>query len=458
MKILFVISLLVFVWGNGLVKADNHAIISGKTIPGTKVLLQYDRGMIRTEAESKADDSGNFSLNCSLDRPAIYILTNDGVKGGIPVFIQPGSKVTANLTKENVVFSGDGIKENHFLQQVKSKEDELSKKYPQNMSDVVGYKTAALKRLEEVQKFVAGAPVLDTRFTGILKTSLIAEAYRSLLRYPFIYQLITKGEVVVVPQDYYDFLLQVDLTSPYLANVGYASSFLQELFIAMESEGYLQAGMTDYLEKRAVRLKDPLVREEYLLYALDIELFGYNQYLGQMIAKLEPMITTAAGKVKLKEIKAKYALQAENNSHLNAGQPATDFSGMDPSGKKHRLSDYKDKVVVVDVWNTGCKPCIAEIPYLRKLEQQFAGKEVVFISLSLESGVDQWKKFLEKRGMQGNQWIETAAFKSPFAKAYNVRFVPRFMVFDRKGRIVEVYAPRPSDPRLAVLIDSILEK
>ena len=458
MKTLFIISLLVFVWGNSLVKADNHAIISGKATPGTKVLLQYDRGMVRTEAEDKADDSGNFSLNCPLDRSAIYTLTNDGIKGGVPVFIQPGSKVTADLTKENVVFSGDGIKENQFLQQVKSKKDELSKKYPQNMTDVVGYKTAALKCLEEVQKFVAGAPVLDTRFTGILKTSLAVEAYRSLLKYPFIYQLITKGEVLVLPQGYYDFLPQVDLTSPYLANIGYASSFLQELFAAMESEGYLQAGMTDYLEKRAARLKDPVVREEYLLYVLNIELFGYNQHLGQMMLKLEPMITTAAGKAKLKEIKTKYALQAENNRHLNAGQPATDFSGMDPSGKKHRLSDYKGKVVVVDVWNTGCKPCIAEMPYLRKLEQQFAGKEVVFISISLESGVDQWKKFLEKRGIHGNQWIETAAFKSPFAKAYNVRFVPRFMVFDRKGRVVEVYAPRPSAPRLAILIDSILKK
>ena len=185
MKTLFIISLLVFVWGNSLVKADNHAIISGKATPGTKVLLQYDRGMVRTEAEDKADDSGNFSLDCPLDRSAIYTLTNDGIKGGVPVFIQPGSKVTADLTKKNVVFSGDGIKENQFLQQVKSKKDELSKKYPQNMTDVVGYKTAALKCLEEVQKFVAGAPVLDTRFTGILKTSLAVEAYRSLLKYPF---------------------------------------------------------------------------------------------------------------------------------------------------------------------------------------------------------------------------------------------------------------------------------
>lgn len=455
MKKLLIVFLIL---GSMMVKAENDAVISGKAIPGTKVLLQYDRGMVHTEAEDKAGDSGNFSLNYRLDRPGIFTLTNDGVKGGVLLYIKPGSRMTADLTKENIVFSGNNTKENQFLQALKSRKEELSNQYPLNMSDAQAYKTAILRQLSEVQKFLAGASSLDAEFTGTLKAYVAVQAYHSLLNYPFIYQLINQGNTVVLPEDYYDFLSRIDLLSPYLANLGNANPFLQEVFTALESEGILQGGMRDYLVKRAARLKDPVVREDYLLYVLNIELFGYNQHLGQMLPQLEPMIITPAGKAQWKEIKEKYAVQARENAHLNAGQVAVDFGGMDLSGKTHLLSDYKGKVVVVDVWNTGCKPCIAEIPYLKKLERKFAGKEVVFISLSLESGVDQWKKFLAKREMHGNQWIETAAFKSPFAKAYHVRFVPRFMVFDKQGRIVEVYAPRPSNPRLEALIDSELKK
>ncbi len=456
MKNICIILLFIPMWMSVMAKAENNVIISGKATPGATVRLEYDRGMVRAEAESKADDSGNFSLYYQANRPGIYMLVNASGKGRYPLFVKPGFKVTAELKEENVVFSGDGKQENQFLQELKSKKEELSQKYPLNRVDVLAYKTAMLKQLEEAQKFMAGVSSLDAQFVGMVKTSLDIEAYRSLLGYPFIYQVIHQGDVIVMPKDYYDFLPRVDVASPFLANLGYANSFLQEFFTAMESEGYLQTGVTDYLQKRAAKLKDPVVREEYLMYALNIELFGYNQHLGQMMVQLEPLITTAGGKAKLNEMKTKYTLQAQEYAHLNAGQPAVDFGGTDIAGKRHQLSDYRGKVVVVDVWNTGCKPCIAEIPYLQKLEQKFAGKDVVFISYSLENGVDLWKKFLEKRDMHGNQWIEPAAFKSPFAKAYKVRSIPRFMVFDRKGKIVEVYAPRPSSPRLEALIHQVL--
>lgn len=111
---------------------------------------------------------------------------------------------------------------------------------------------------------------------------------------------------------------------------------------------------------------------------------------------------------------------------------------------------------MVDVWNTGCKPCIAEIPYLKKLEQKFEGKDVIFISYSLDTKKEVWKKFLEKHEVGGNQWVNTEAFKSDFVRDYMINFIPRFLVFSKAGTIVETYAPRPSNPRLAQLIEEEL--
>ncbi|MBV9928298.1 MAG: TlpA family protein disulfide reductase [Acidobacteria bacterium] len=53
-------------------------------------------------------------------------------------------------------------------------------------------------------------------------------------------------------------------------------------------------------------------------------------------------------------------------------------------GAKFRLSDYKDKVVVVDLWATWCGPCRMEIPHLVDLQKEYGGKGVEVIGLTTE--------------------------------------------------------------------------
>lgn len=53
-------------------------------------------------------------------------------------------------------------------------------------------------------------------------------------------------------------------------------------------------------------------------------------------------------------------------------------------GGKFKLSDYKDKTVVLDLWATWCGPCRAEIPHLVELHKEYAGKGVEVIGLTTE--------------------------------------------------------------------------
>ena len=53
-------------------------------------------------------------------------------------------------------------------------------------------------------------------------------------------------------------------------------------------------------------------------------------------------------------------------------------------GAKFRLSDFKDKVVVVDLWATWCGPCRLEIPHLVDLQNEYGGKGVEVIGLTTE--------------------------------------------------------------------------
>ena len=86
------------------------------------------------------------------------------------------------------------------------------------------------------------------------------------------------------------------------------------------------------------------------------------------------------------------------------------------------------------------------------------GKDVVFYRVSVDEKKDHqaWLDVLDKEGLEGIQLF--ASGWSRIVKDYKIKGIPRFMVFDRQGKVVTIDSPRPSDPRLKALLDAELEK
>jgi thiol-disulfide isomerase/thioredoxin len=142
-----------------------------------------------------------------------------------------------------------------------------------------------------------------------------------------------------------------------------------------------------------------------------------------------------------------------------AGQPAMPFDGTTPDGKKMSLADFKGKVVLVDVWATWCGPCRAQTPHLKKLADEMKGTDVAFLSYSIDDPKDtaKWKKMIGDENMEWQQLIGDAAFKSAICVNYKITAIPRFMLFDKQGKIVSIDAPRPSAPELKPLLEKYLK-
>ena len=141
---------------------------------------------------------------------------------------------------------------------------------------------------------------------------------------------------------------------------------------------------------------------------------------------------------------------------FNSGQPALDFSYPNKNGKEVSLSDFKGSYVYVDVWATWCSPCKREIPHLTELEKDYHGKNIVFLSVSVDEDKDYeaWLNMLEEKKMGGVQLF--ASGWSKITKDYKINGIPRFMLFDPEGNIVNVRASRPSNPRTRDLFDQLL--
>lgn len=157
-----------------------------------------------------------------------------------------------------------------------------------------------------------------------------------------------------------------------------------------------------------------------------------------------------------KKVLADFALTIRKFSD---GEPALNFTGSTPDGKKVSLSDFKGKVVLVDVWATWCGPCKQQIPALQKLEEEMNGKDVVFISFSVDEikNTQKWKDFVLTEKLGGIQLMGDAAFDSSICTDYSINAIPRFMVFSKEGKILTINAPRPSDPALKVLLENELK-
>lgn len=125
------------------------------------------------------------------------------------------------------------------------------------------------------------------------------------------------------------------------------------------------------------------------------------------------------------------------------------------AGGTTSLDDLKGKYVYIDLWATWCQPCKNEIPFLKKVEEKYHNKNIEFVSISVDRQKDYetWKKMIVDKELSGIQLY--AKEDKAFMDAYKVSGIPRFILLDPEGKIVDSNAPRPSNPKLVELFESL---
>ena len=141
------------------------------------------------------------------------------------------------------------------------------------------------------------------------------------------------------------------------------------------------------------------------------------------------------------------------------GKPSPAFNYENFKGGTTKLEDFKGKYVYIDVWAQWCGPCRQEIPFLQKIEEKYHGKDIVFTSISIDTAKDRekWKKMVTDKALGGIQLIADNNWKSEFIQAYGINSIPRFILIDPKGNVVDADAKRPSDPALQEQLDKLLK-
>ena len=160
----------------------------------------------------------------------------------------------------------------------------------------------------------------------------------------------------------------------------------------------------------------------------------------------------------IKYISGSYEDKQYLNTVLVKGKISPIFAAYENfKGGATSLEDLKGKYVYIDVWATWCGPCKAEIPFLKEVEEAYHGKNIEFVSISVDKAKahEAWKQMVEEKELSGIQLFADNDWKSEFVQAYKINGIPRFILIDPQGNIVSADAPRPSSNDLKVLFDEL---
>lgn len=138
------------------------------------------------------------------------------------------------------------------------------------------------------------------------------------------------------------------------------------------------------------------------------------------------------------------------------GTPSPTFEDYENyKGGKTSLKDLKGKYVYIDVWATWCTPCLQQIPFLKQLEKEYHGKNIEFVSISIDkpNAYQTWRNMVKKEQLIGVQLF--AKENSSFITEYAINSIPRFILLDPEGKIVDADTYRPSDPKLKELFNNL---
>lgn len=120
------------------------------------------------------------------------------------------------------------------------------------------------------------------------------------------------------------------------------------------------------------------------------------------------------------------------------GQKMKDLELKDTLGMPHKLSEYihKGQYTLIDFWASWCKPCLAEMPYVKANYQKYKDAGFCVVGVSLDNNAELWKKSIRQNDFEWIHLSDLQGWKTVAQKAYGIVSIPANVLCDGDGNII----------------------
>lgn len=121
------------------------------------------------------------------------------------------------------------------------------------------------------------------------------------------------------------------------------------------------------------------------------------------------------------------------------------------------LKKNTNRLKYIDFWASWCVPCREEFKNYSSLLAKY-GNKVSFITISIDQSNESWRRAVRMENLDSN--IINYYYPNPSTKnkaIFKLGTIPRYAIIDNNGKIIKLDAPRPSDPRLIILLDNLIK-
>lgn len=385
-----------------------------------------------------------------------YYSLFDG-KESTPVFLMPNFNI--NLTcdakqfDETISYSGIGAGENNYEAENSLLEESFRMKeyygnYVKLNEEEFLNLTDSLYTLRD-SLFSKYKDKISEEFIYVESNELKYKRLGFLNSYGFMRRYFTKDKNFKVSEKFPKVYEDINLDDENLLKTKSYLYFVNDYLSFMTNEIYDRESGQDYIIEYLI-ITDSLIANKEIKGEITF-------YISKRILKNSKQIDKAFNKaismISNKKYIEKLSDKYQQLKKIAKGEFATDFEIKDVNGNLVKLSDLRGKPVYIDIWATWCSPCIKEIPKLKELEEEFQGN-IHFVSICKSDTEDRWKAMIEDKKLGGIQLFTDEQI--PFFTDFMVQGIPRFILIDKEGKIVEANAPRPSWPQIKEVIKELI--
>ena len=458
--------------------AQNTVTISGNIDHPKSTSVQLFSNLLhlenKNESVSTALKDGQFVFSSNLTHTELVELVSEDFRQVL--FIEPGDDLQLQVKNNVVTITGKGSEQNTFLQKFN---DQFKNDFQDTIMQPKIFTTGVdafeimifnnRKKQNDFFKKESSRDKFSTAFSGFMANNILYRYWNLLFAYPIANANSNTGLIVSpLPAIMLEDFPKVTVNNDAALLCESYREFLKYYVVYTTSKANGFNKFTDFsisAEKKLTVAKEQLKGEAFKFWLAKFtidECSRLSPYMtNKLFSALKAVDVEGNYSSKVNEICGqKMAMKDEKPKKANesSGQPIKkdELDLTDVNGKHVSLSDFKGKVVYIDFWASWCGPCKRMMPFSKQMHDNLDDKQkkqIVFLYISIDADQNAWKKGIQDLGIEGENVISPGNWNSKVCKYFQINSIPRYMIMNKKGDIVDFNAKRPSD---TMVLDELL--